>query len=71
MINIVAGSRFIIKKVPKRFVQRMVALGINRNAEIKISRIAPFNGLIQIELGNLNLGLRQDDLLQLELEPVE
>lgn len=71
MTNIIAGSKFVIKSMPRNFVQRMIALGINKNTQIKISRIAPFQGSVQIELGNLNFGLRRSDFLQLELEPIE
>ncbi len=71
VITINPGSKFIIKSIPKKFLQKMLSVGINRNTEVTVCRIAPFNGLVQIKLGNLNLGLRQADFLQLELMQVE
>ena len=70
MGRLTPGSKFIIKEIPKQFMQRMLAFGIKRNAEVTICRIAPFNGLIQIKIGNLSLGLRQSDFQQLIVEAI-
>lgn len=70
MNSLTPGSKFIIREIPKKFMQRMLAFGIKRNVEVTICRVAPFNGLIQLKIGNLSLGLRQSDFKQLVVEDV-
>jgi len=65
------GNKFIIKSIPQNCLQKMLAFGLKRNCIVTIARIAPFNGILQLKLGSLSLGIRQADFLKFGLELVE
>jgi len=69
-----AGDKGRVKgftEADPQYRQKLLRMGLNRNAEFSVIRKAPFGGPIEIEVRGFRLVLRSNEADVLEVEPYE
>lgn len=67
------GKYYIIKKITGKgpLKRRIMDMGITKNTEIYIRKVAPLGDPVQINLRNYELTIRREDAELIEIEEVE
>lgn len=69
----VVGKYYIVKKINGTgpLKRRIMDMGITKNAEIYIRKVAPLGDPIQINIRNYELSLRRADAEMISVEEIE
>lgn len=69
----VVGKYYIVKKINGTgpLKRRIMDMGITKNAEIYIRKVAPLGDPIQINIRNYELSLRRADAEMISIEEIE
>lgn len=67
------GKYYIIKKITGKgpLKRRIMDMGITKNTEIYIRKVAPLGDPVQINLRNYELTIRREDAELIEIEEIE
>ncbi|MET3617560.1 ferrous iron transport protein A [Peptoniphilus olsenii] len=71
--NAKVGKYYIIKKITGKgpLKRRIMDMGITKNTEIYIRKVAPLGDPVQINLRNYELTIRREDAELIEIEEIE
>lgn len=69
----VVGKYYIVKKINGKgpLKRRIMDMGITKNSEIYIRKVAPLGDPIQINIRNYELSLRRQDAELISIEEIE
>ena len=69
----VVGKYYIVKKIKGSgpLKRRIMDMGITKNSEIYIRKVAPLGYPVQINIRNYELSIRREDAELIEIEEVE
>lgn len=67
------GKYYIIKKIKGKgpLKRRIMDMGITKNSEIYITKVAPLGDPVQINIRNYELSIRKEDAELIEIEEIE
>ena len=69
----IVGRYYIVKKINGSgpLKRRILAMGITKNAEIYIRKVAPLGDPVQINIRNYELSIRKADAELISIEEIE
>jgi len=67
------GNYYIVKKINGRgpLKRRIMDMGITKNSEIYITKVAPLGDPVQINIRNYEMSIRRPDAELIEIEKIE
>lgn len=67
------GKYYVVKKINGRgpLKRRIMDMGITKNSELYIRKVAPLGDPVQINIRNYEMSIRRDDAELIEVEEVQ
>ncbi|MBU5668747.1 ferrous iron transport protein A [Peptoniphilus sp. MSJ-1] len=67
------GKYYVVKKINGRgpLKRRIMDMGITKNSEIYITKVAPLGDPVQINIRNYEMSIRREDAELIEIEEIK